>query len=175
MHKEAKMEEKYIDNADLMETTHEEDDTLSNRYLTFNIGEEVYGFEIMYVTEIIGMQKITKVPNVADFIKGIINLRGIIYPVVSVRKRFGLEEIPYTEKTCIILVRVRNMGVGLIVDNVAEVLRIEPTQIFPAPQTYKGSKSKYISAIAKLDQEVKILLDLDKLLFDDINILSENN
>jgi len=169
------MDEKYNDNIDIVEIAQEDDDTLSNRYLTFNIGDEVYGFEIMYVTEIIGMQKITKVPNIADFIKGIINLRGIIYPVVSVRKRFGLEEIPFTEKTCIILVKVRNMGVGLIVDNVAEVIRIEPTNIFPPPQTYKGSKSKYISSIAKIDQDVKILLDLDKLLFDEVNILSDNN
>jgi len=169
------MDEKYNDSIEYTEISQEEDDTLSNRYLTFNIGDEVYGFEILYVTEIIGMQKITKVPNIADFIKGIINLRGIIYPVVSVRKRFGLEEIPYTEKTCIILVKVRNMGVGLIVDNVAEVLRIEPVNVFPPPQTYKGSKSKYISSIAKIDKDVKILLDLEKLLFDETNALSENN
>lgn len=169
------MEEKYIDNLDVAELTQEDDETLLNRYLTFNIGDEVYGFEIMYVTEIIGMQKITKVPNIAKFIKGIINLRGIIYPVVEIRNRFGLEEVPYTEKTCIILVKVRNMGVGLIVDNVAEVMRIEPINIFPPPQTYKGSKSKFINSIAKLDKEVKILLDLEKLLFDDLSNIPENN
>lgn len=169
------MEEKNLDIIDISEFTAEDEETLLNRYLTFNIGNEVYGFEIMYVTEIIGMQKITKVPNIDEYIKGIINLRGIIYPVVEIRNRFNMEEIPYTEKTCIILVKVRNMGVGLIVDNVAEVMRIEPTNIFPPPQTYKGSKSKFIRAIAKLDKDVKILLDLEKLLFEENINLSENN
>lgn len=169
------MDEKYLEQVDIAtDFGPDDEDTLSNRYLTFNIGDEVYGFEIMYVTEIIGMQKITKVPNIAEYIKGIINLRGIIYPVVEIRNRFGLEEIPYTEKTCIVLVRVRNMGVGLIVDNVSEVIRIEPNHIFPPPQTYKGSKSKYIRAIAKINQDVKILLDLDRLLFDDSSS-GENN
>lgn len=169
------MEDKYLDNLDVADFTQEDDETMLNRYLTFNIGDEIYGFEIMYVTEIIGMQKITKVPNIPEYIKGIINLRGIIYPVVEIRNRFGIEEVSYTEKTCIILVRVRNMGVGLIVDNVAEVMRIEPINIFPPPQTYKGSKSKYISSIAKLDQDVKILLDLEKLLFEDATINPDIN
>jgi len=169
------MEDKYLDNLDVADFTQEDDETLLNRYLTFNIGDEIYGFEIMYVTEIIGMQKITKVPNIAEYVEGIINLRGIIYPVVEIRNRFGIEEVSYTEKTCIILVRVRNMGVGLIVDNVAEVMRIEPINIFPPPQTSKGSKSKYISSIAKLDQDVKILLDLEKLLFEDTTITPDIN
>jgi purine-binding chemotaxis protein CheW len=163
------MDEKLIENIDMSEFSQEDEETLLNRYLTFRIGGEIYGFEIYYVTEIIGIQKVTEVPNTPNYINGITNLRGIIYPVVEVRTRFGLEKIPYTDKTCIILVRVRGMGVGLVVDNVSEVIRIEPNTIFPPPQTYKGSKSKYIRAIAKIDKDVKILLDLEKLLFDDYN------
>ncbi len=163
------MEDKLYENNDLLDFSQEDEETLLNRYLTFNIGEEIYGFEIMYVTEIIGIQKITKVPNISNYIKGIINLRGIIYPVIEIRNRFGIEAVPYTERTCIVLVRSRNMGVGMIVDNVSEVMRIDVDKIFPQPQTYKGSKSKYIKSIAKLGTEVKILLDLEKLLFEDLN------
>jgi purine-binding chemotaxis protein CheW len=163
------MEDKLYENNDLLDFSREDEETLLNRYLTFNIGEEIYGFEIMYVTEIIGIQKITKVPNISNYIKGIINLRGIIYPVIEIRNRFGIEAVPYTERTCIVLVRSRNMGVGMIVDNVSEVMRIDVDKIFPQPQTYKGSKSKYIKSIAKLGTEVKILLDLEKLLFEDLN------
>ncbi len=169
------MDEKLNENNDLLDFSQEDEETLLNRYLTFNIGEETYGFEIMYVTEIIGMQKITKVPNIPNYIKGIINLRGIIYPVIEIRERFGIEAVPYTDRTCIVLVRSRNMGVGMIVDNVAEVMRIDVDKIFPQPQTYKGSKSKFIKSIAKLGTEVKILLDLEKLLFEDLSQNPELN
>ncbi len=169
------MEEKLIENIDMSEFSQEDEETLLNRYLTFRIGDEVYGFEIYYVTEIIGVQKFTEVPNTPNYINGITNLRGIIYPVVEARKRFGMPVIPYTEKSCIILVRVRGMGVGLVVDNVSEVIRIEPNVVFPSPQTYKGTKSKFIKSIAKIDNDVKILLDLDKLLFEDNSNLNANN
>lgn len=168
------MDEKLYDNEN-QDFLEEDEETLLDRYLTFNIGDETYGFEIMYVTEIIGIQKITKVPNIPNYIKGIINLRGIIYPVIEIRDRFGIAEVPYTDRTCIILVKSRNMGVGMIVDNVAEVMRIEQEVIFPQPQTYKGTKSKFIKAIAKLGTEVKIILDLEKLLFDDASQNAELN
>ncbi|HOQ49824.1 MAG TPA: chemotaxis protein CheW [Candidatus Kapabacteria bacterium] len=148
------------------------ENTLEDRYLTFKTGDEQYAFEIEYVTEIIGIQNITPVPNIKPFIKGIINLRGIIYPVICVRKRFNIPEIPYNDRTCIIIVNVNNNGIGLIVDEVAEVIKILPEQISPPPQTNKGSHSKFIKGIGRVGENLKIILDIKKLLYDidsDIN------
>lgn len=145
----------------------DEENTLKDRYLTFKLGSEQYAFEIKYVTEIIGIQKITEVPNIKHFIKGIINLRGIIYPVVDVRKRFALPEIEYDDRTCIIVVNVKNMGIGLIVDEVAEVLTILPEFIAPPPQTNKGSHSRFIKGIGRIMDQVKILLDIHKMLYEE--------
>lgn len=143
------------------------EDTLRDRYLTFRLAGQEYAFEIKYVTEIIGIQKITEVPNILSYIVGIINLRGIIYPIVSVRKRFGLDVVDYTDRTCIIIVRVNNDGVGLIVDEVSEVMNIKENQISPPPQTNKGSQSRFISGIGKIGEHVKIILDINKLLYDE--------
>jgi len=148
------------------------ENTLEDRYLTFKTGDEQYAFGIEYVTEIIGIQNITPVPNIKPFIKGIINLRGIIYPVICVRKRFNIPEIPYNDRTCIIIVNVNNNGIGLIVDEVAEVIKILPEQISPPPQTNKGSHSKFIKGIGRVGENLKIILDIKKLLYDidsDIN------
>ena len=145
----------------------EEEDTLRDRYLTFILGTESYAFEIRYVTEIIGIQKVTEVPNIKEFIKGIINLRGIIVPIVDVRLRFGMEEIEYDERACIIVVKVNNTNIGLIVDEVAEVLSIPENQISLPPLTNKGSQSRFIHGMGKVDSDVKIVLDIHKLLYDD--------
>lgn len=142
------------------------ENTLQDRYLTFKIGDEQYAFEIEYVTEIIGIQNITPVPNIKPFIKGIINLRGIIYPVVCVRKRFNIPEVPYNDRTCIIIVNVNQSGIGLIVDEVAEVIKILPEQISPPPQTNKGSHSKFIKGMGRVGDKLKIILDIHKLLYD---------
>ena len=146
--------------------TDDSDNTMLDRYLTFNLGSEQYAFEIKYVTEIIGIQNITPVPNIKSYIKGIINLRGIIYPVVCVRSRFNLSTIPYDDRTCIIVVNVNQNGIGLIVDEVAEVVKIEPETISPPPQTNKGSQSRYIKGIGKIGDKVDIILDINKLLYD---------
>ncbi len=146
----------------------DDDDTMRDRYLTFRLGEEEYAVEIQYVTEIIGMQKVTQVPNVKDYIKGIINLRGIIYPVVEVRKRFMMDIVDYDERTCIIVVKVNNTGIGLIVDEVSEVMEIHAENISPAPQTYKGSQSRFIQGLGKAGDKVKIVLDINKLLYDEL-------
>ncbi len=144
----------------------EDEDTLKDRYLTFYIGGESYAIEIEYVREIIGIQKITSIPNIKSFIKGIINLRGIIIPVVEVRLRFGMKEIDYNDRTCIIVVHVNNTQIGLIVDEVSEVMKIEEDMVFPPPQTGKGSKSRFIKSLGRIDEDVKIMLDLIKLLYD---------
>jgi purine-binding chemotaxis protein CheW len=143
-----------------------EEDTLKGRFLTFRLAEEDYGLEIRYVTEIIGIQKITDVPDMPDFVKGVINLRGKVIPVMDVRVRFGLPEREYDERTCIIVVNVEEKSVGLVVDKVNEVASIPDDQIEPPPRTGQESCS-YIQGIGKIGEEVKILLDVKQLLYEE--------
>jgi len=156
---------------DVFET---EEDTLKGKYLIFSIGKEEYGIEIRYVTEIVGIQAITVVPELESYIKGVINLRGKIIPVMDVRLRFKKEERAYDDRTCIVVVEIGNISVGLIVDRVSEVLPIPEDQIVPPPDISKGAKNKYISAIGKTGNDVKLLIDCKKLLNDnDINTINE--
>ncbi len=150
-----------------------EEDTLKDQFLSYSLGKEFYAVEIVYVTEIIGIQNITEVPNVKDHIKGIINLRGMIIPVVDIRYRFGMKTLPYNDRTCIIVVTVNNSQIGLIVDEVQEVLTIASDKIFSAPHTYKGSKSKFIEGVTKINENVIIILDIQKLLYDENELLEE--
>ena len=153
-----------------------EEDTLKGRFLTFRLAEEDYGLEIRYVTEIIGIQKITEVPDMPGFVKGVINLRGKVIPVMDVRARFCLPEREYDERTCIIVVNVEEKSVGLVVDKVNEVASIPDEQIEPPPRTGQESCS-YIQGIGKIGEEVKILLDVKRLLYeeemDQISLMSE--
>jgi purine-binding chemotaxis protein CheW len=141
-----------------------EEDTQKDRYLTFVLGEECYGIEIRYVTEIIGMQAITVIPEIPDYVKGIINLRGKIIPVIDVRMRFKKEVKSYNDRTCVIVVDINDLSIGLIVDGVAEVLTIPEQEIVDPPQINKGANNRYIKKIGKVGSEVKLLLDCDKLL-----------
>ena len=143
----------------------EEEDTQRGRFLTFTIEENVYGLPIRFVTEIIGVQQATKVPETPDYVKGIINLRGRIIPLVDVRLKFGKEEIPYTERTCIIVIDVNSVAVGLIVDRVDDVLTLDDTQIaLPPGGGTLGFENRYIEGIGKVEDMVLILLDAEKLL-----------
>ncbi len=142
----------------------EDEDTLSSRYLTFHLGREDYGIEIRHVIEIVGIQKITEVPDMPDFVKGVINLRGQVIPVMDVRLRFKMEPQDYDERTCVIVVDVGGSIVGLIVDTVQEVVEIPPENISPAPGLGKTEKSRYIMGMARVGEEVKILLDMGTLL-----------
>ncbi len=146
--------------------TEQEEDTQHGRYLTFALGREVYGIEIRFVTEIIGLQPITGLPHVPAHIKGIINLRGKIIPIIDMRLKFKKKPMAYTDRTCIIVIDTGEVCVGLIVDNVSEVLTIEDGQIVPPPDT--GKQNKYISSIGKAGSEVKLLLDCEKLLVEEI-------
>lgn len=160
------MTESNINNA----IQNESEDTLKDRFLSFQLGDEIYAFEIKYVTEIIGMQKITSIPNIQEFILGIINLRGIIVPVVDVRKRFSMPEIEYGERACIIVVKVNNTEIGLLVDEVSEVIVIQEKKITQSPKTNKKTKSRFIEGMAKIGDEVKLVLNMHKLLYDnDLN------
>lgn len=143
------------------------EDTLKGKFLTFSLGAEVYGIEIRYVTEIIGLQVITEVPDLAEYVKGIINLRGKIIPVIDVRRRFGKPCIEYTDRTCVIVVDIRENAVGLIVDTVAEVLTIAEQEIVPPPNLNNNNQQRFISAIGKVANEVILILDCDRLLSDD--------
>ncbi len=144
----------------------QEEDTQHGRFLTFNLGDEIYGIEIQYVTEIIGLQQITKIPEVAEYIKGIINLRGKIIPVIDMRLKFNKEAIEYDDRTCIVVVDTQEMVVGLVVDKVAEVLTIDDENIAPPPSYKSGIRNRYIHGIGKIGDVVTLLLDCKKL-FDD--------
>ncbi|MGE5480893.1 MAG: chemotaxis protein CheW [Chloroflexota bacterium] len=141
----------------------EHEDTLKDKFLTFHVGAECYGIELRYVIEIIGIQKITRLPEMPDFIKGIINLRGKVIPVLDARLRFRMTELGYGDRTCIIVIEIANSSFGLIVDTVAEVLGIQEDWIDPPPQSSKTSNN-FIKGIGKVGNSVKILIDADKFL-----------
>jgi purine-binding chemotaxis protein CheW len=144
----------------------QEEDTMHGRYMTFVLGEETYGIEIKFVTEIIGMQPVTALPHVPEHIKGIINLRGKMIPIIDMRIKFGKEPIPYNERTCVVVIDTGEVSVGLIVDQVAEVLAIQEGEIAPPPDT--GRQNKYISGIGKTDDGIKLLLNCESLLMEEL-------
>lgn len=151
---------------------------LAGKYLTCNLDEETYGLEILKVQEIIGMQDITKVPRTPEYVKGVINLRGKVIPVVDLRMKFGMEEVETTRKTCIIVIQVsrgvRKVITGIVVDEVSEVLNISAEEIEPSPSFGTQIDTAFILGMAKTKDEVKILLDIDKVLSDgEIEALSQ--
>lgn len=149
------------------------EDTQKGRFLTFSVGKESYGIEIRYVKEIIGMQEITEIPELPNHIKGVINLRGTIIPVMDVRLRFKKQYREYNDRTCIVVTDISEISIGLIVDNVSEVLTIEDENIIPPPNIKNGFHNHYVKSIGKVQSEIKLLLDCDKLLsYGEIEILS---
>lgn len=140
------------------------EDTQKDKYLTFRLADEDYGIEICHVTEIIGIQKITKVPDMANFIRGVINLRGKVIPVMDVRARFRLPPRDYDERTCVIVVNVNDQDIGLVVDRVNEVVDIPVDQVEPPPLSSQSQSTRYIRGIGKMGDSVKVLLDAEKLL-----------
>ena len=153
-----------------METS---EDTQKGKFFTFSVGQEVYGIEIKFVTEIIGIQDITEVPELPDYVKGIINLRGKIIPVIDVRIRFKKEPKEYNDRTCIVVVDIKEIYVGLIVDNVSEVITIDDSNIVLPPNIKTGFNNRYVRGIGKVGDDIKLLLDCDKLLNDDANGINE--
>lgn len=157
--------------AEGMETV---EDTQRGKFLTFLLGKEVYAVEIRFVIEIIGIQPITEVPELPEYVKGIINLRGKIIPVMDVRLRFKKEPKEYNDRTCIIVVEVESILLGLIVDNISEVISIPDEEIVPPPEINKGAESKYIKGIGKVGSNVKLILDCEKLMSDkDVEAISQ--
>lgn len=151
---------------EILQAWNEEEDTLGGRFLTFPLENESYGIEIRYVTEIVGIQSITEVPELPEYIRGIINLRGKIIPVMDVRLRFKKNRIEYNDRTCVIVIDIRDVSIGLIVDNVSEVISIPETEIVAPPEIGRDS-NRYIKGIGKVGSEVKLLLDCEKLLNED--------
>lgn len=153
-------------------------DTQKDKYVTFRSGNEYYGIKIEYVNEIIVMQEITEIPESEEYIKGLINLRGKIIPVVDVRLRFKQEPVEYNDRTCIIVLNVNDTVVGLIVEKIAEVVEIPEENILPSPSLHNTDKTQniFVHAIGKVGDSVKLLLDPDKLLNDeDLTMLEQIN
>ena len=136
------------------------------KYLTFKLADEEYGVEILKVWEINGVVNITAVPRMLPFMKGVINLRGKVIPVVDLRLKFGFEEIAHTEQTCIIVVDV-GKEIGIIVDTVSEVLDIAGEDIEPPPAMGGAANTSFILGMGKVGEAVKILLDVDRILASD--------
>lgn len=134
-----------------------------SKYLTFKLAEEEYGIEILKVREIIGIMDITAVPQMPIYMKGVINLRGKVIPVIDLRLKFGFQEIEHTEQTCIIVVDV-GRDIGIVVDTVSEVLDISGNNVEPAPTMGASVDTSFIMGMGKVGEQVKILLDIDNVL-----------
>ena len=132
--------------------------------VTFSIGEEEFGVNILKVQEIIRTMEITKVPRAPEFVEGVINLRGKVIPIIDLRRRFGLAPKAHDKNTRIIVIEINNIIVGFVVDAVSEVLRIPASTVEPPPPVVAGVDSDYISGVGKLQDRLLIMLDLDKLL-----------
>ena len=135
-----------------------------NEFLTFTLGAEEYGVDILKVQEIRGYDTVTKVPNAPAFIKGVINLRGTIVPVVDLRLKFALDRADYNEFTVMIILNVARRIVGVVVDGVSDVMQLTPEQIRPAPEFGSGINTKFITGIGALEQRMLILIDIEKLM-----------
>lgn len=146
------------------ETTEATSRTRGGKYLTFFLAGEEYGLEILKVHEIIGMMDITPVPRTPDFIRGVINLRGKIIPIVDLRVKFGMEAVDSTDETCIIVVQANGVQMGIVVDRVSEVLDIASDEVDDVPSFGTDVNTDYILGIGKTDGKVKLLLDIDKVL-----------
>ena len=147
-----------------MEDTHKRQDAELIQLVTFSIGEEEFGVDILQVQEIIRTMEITKVPRAPEFVEGVINLRRKVIPIVDLRRRFGLATRDHDKHTRIIVIEINQMIVGFVVDSVSEVLRIPSGTVEPPPPVVSGMESEYISGVGKLQDRLLILLDLNKLL-----------
>lgn len=142
----------------------EEDEAPKDQYLIFSVDDEYFGIDINYVIEIISMEPITKVPDLPEYIKGVINLRGLIVPVMDVSLKFEKSTGEYTDRTCIIVVEIDNIHMGLIIDEVLEVINIEGEEIMPLPKGGKESiTNRFVWGMVKVEGSVRMLLEAKKL------------
>ncbi len=152
-------------------------DEINGKYLTFWTDNQLFGIPISNVVQIVSVQKITKVPDFPVYAKGIIDIRGSIIPVIDVRLRFHRQEIPYNEKTCIIVTNIQDNLIGFIVDSVDEVAKIEAENISNPPKVSTKNTDDYLTGIAKLGNKVVLLLDSEKILNNEeiSDIVNDNN
>lgn len=146
-------------------------DELSGRVLLFYIDQVLYGIALQHVIEIINVENSTHLPGVPAYLKGVINLRGKVIPVIDVRLKFHLPERPYDDKTCIIVVDMNDMHVGLIVDSVSEVITIDPSHTATPPDRFDRSGERYLSAISQLNDKVILHIDCEKFFQSDLNFV----
>jgi purine-binding chemotaxis protein CheW len=144
--------------------TQQEQSTRAGKYLTFALADEEYGLEILKVREIISMSEITSMPKTPEYVKGVINLRGKVIPVIDLRLKFSMDEAPYTDETCIIVVDVNGVEMGIIVDHVSEVLDISAGDIEDAPEFGASVNIDFILGMGKAEGRVTILLDISKVI-----------
>jgi len=152
----------------------QDDASVSDKYLTFTLGDDEYGINIGFVTEIIGIVPITFVPDLPPFVKGIVNLRGQMIPVIDVRMRFQKEPIEYNDRTCVIVIQIRDVPVGFIVDSVAACEEIPAENVIPPPSAKNGAQHGYILGIGRMEDKIVLLLDCEKLIDDDMGIIHDS-
>lgn len=144
-----------------------EEDTQKGKYLTFSLGNEAYAVEIEFVKEIVNIMPITKLPELPSYVKGIISLRESIIPVIDLRIRLHMQEIPYTSRTCVIILNVFESQIGFIVDEVKEVIDIAEENVVPPPSFKTSGENRFLKAIGKTTGSVKLILDSEKLITED--------
>ncbi len=136
-------------------------------FLTFVLSNEAYGIEILKVREIIGIMDITTVPQTPDYMKGVINLRGKVIPLIDLRMKFSMQEEVHTQETCIIVVEVNGASIGIVVDSVSEVVGINSEEIENSPRFTQGIDTSFIMGLGKVKEKILILLDIDAVLSSD--------
>lgn len=136
----------------------------SREYLTFTLGEEEYGIDILNVQEIRGYDAVTKIANAPDFIKGVINMRGVIVPIIDMRLKFNLGEVEYNQFTVVIILNVTGRVIGMVVDGVSDVVALRQEQIRPAPEFGAVLDTDYIEGLATLDERMVIVVDIERLM-----------
>ncbi len=136
----------------------------SSEFLTFTLGREEYGIDILKVQEIRGYNAVTAIANAPAFVKGVINLRGTIVPIVDLRIKFNLDQVQYDQFTVVMILNIMSRVVGAVVDSVSDVLRLNPEQIRAAPEFGSGMDTKYITGIGAVDERMLILIDIEKLM-----------
>lgn len=160
--------------SDDLDSEEESEDSLDNKYLIFSLEDRDYGISVSYVTEIIGMQKISEIPEVPHYIRGVTSLRNRVIPILDIRKRFHMEEKEDGDRTCLVILQIRETPLALVVDNVREVIMIPLEDLEEAPMFGEDPSGRFISSLAKVNNRVKILIDVEKLLKEEEFIKIQN-
>ena len=133
-------------------------------FLTFTLGQEEYGVDIQKVQELRGYERVTRIANAPEFIKGVVNLRGIIVPIIDMRIKFNLGTPVYDQFTVVIILNIRGRVMGMVVDSVSDVITLTPDQVKPAPETGATPNTDYLIGLGTIEQRMLILVDIDKLM-----------